>query len=165
MSGLAIAPPPQRRIWGPAGAKTYHEHVLRAGHHKLQALSIEAKEPTWETEYSMDENRSKGMAKNIAGKIEGAAGDVTSDAKIQASGSLPQTEGTAQDLTGRVSEVVRDIAGDASAALAQAFEAGARYYEEANRTAERRVEDNALVALLVAGAAGYALAWLIHGRR
>jgi uncharacterized protein YjbJ (UPF0337 family) len=113
----------------------------------------------------MDENRLKGTATNVAGKVESAAGDVTGDAKTQASGSLPQAEGAAQDLMGQASEVVRDVAGDASEALAQAFEAGARYYDEGNRAVERRIEDNALVALLVAGLAGYALAWLIHGRR
>lgn len=113
----------------------------------------------------MDENRTKGTAKNIAGRVEGAVGDLTGDAKIQASGLSRQVEGAAQDLLGQATDMVRDAAGDASNAVGHAFEAGARYYDEGNRAVERRIEDNALLTLVIATAAGYALAWFIHGRR
>lgn len=113
----------------------------------------------------MDENRVKGTAKNVAGKVESAVGDLTGDAKNMAAGYARQIEGAAQDLAGQAKEAVRGTVDDASAALGHAAETGARYYDEGNRAVARGIEGNPLSALLAAAAAGYALAWLVHGRR
>jgi hypothetical protein len=40
-----------------------------------------------------------------------------------------------------------------------------RYIREGQRAVTQRVAGNPLFALLMAGVAGYALAWLIHGER
>ena len=111
----------------------------------------------------MNEEQPKGTAKDMGGTVEGAARDVTTNTNTQ--GGVRHETGAVQDLVGEVTQVARDVAEDASAALARAFEAGARYYGKGTRELERRIEDNALLAVLAAGAAGYALAWLIHGRR
>jgi uncharacterized protein YjbJ (UPF0337 family) len=49
----------------------------------------------------MDKDRIVGSANDIGGKLEGAVGDATGDAKTQASGLAREATGTAQDLYGQ----------------------------------------------------------------
>ena len=61
----------------------------------------------------MDKDSIIGSAKDIGGKIEGAVGDATGDAKMQASGHVREAAGTAQDLYGQAKDAARSV-GDAA---------------------------------------------------
>ena len=49
----------------------------------------------------MDKDRIVGSAKDFAGKVEGAVGDMTGDAKKQAEGRAREAAGTVQNLYGQ----------------------------------------------------------------
>ena len=48
----------------------------------------------------MDKDRIAGSAKDFAGKVEGAVGDIAGDAKTQAAGRAREATGTVQNLYG-----------------------------------------------------------------
>jgi uncharacterized protein YjbJ (UPF0337 family) len=85
----------------------------------------------------MDKDRIAGSAKDFGGKVEGAAGSMAGDAKTQASGLAREVEGLVQNLYSQAEE---------------AF---------GNSAVAKKVEDNPLGALLVAGGIGFALAMLM----
>jgi hypothetical protein len=86
---------------------------------------------------------------------------------------------TADDLLDQVRNALQDVAGSASGAARDAYNQGSRYvrqvreqYPEAEQyirdgqqAVTHRVTENPLIALFMAGVAGYALAWMIHGQR
>jgi uncharacterized protein YjbJ (UPF0337 family) len=86
---------------------------------------------------AMDKDRIAGSAKDFAGKVEGAVGSMAGDAKTQASGLVREVEGLVQNLYGQAEDA----------------------YE--NSAVAKKVEDNPLGALLVAGGIGFALAMLM----
>jgi len=85
---------------------------------------------------------------------------------------------TAEDLLDRVRDALLDVADSASGAARDAYDQGSRfvrqvreqypeaeqYIREGQQAVTHRVTENPLVALFMAGIAGYALGWLIHGR-
>ena len=85
----------------------------------------------------MDKDRIAGSAKDFAGKVEGTAGSMAGDAKTQASGVAREAEGTVQNLYGQAKDA----------------------YEHS--AVAKKVQDNPLGALLVAGGIGFALAMLM----
>ena len=91
----------------------------------------------------MDENRIKGAARNIGGKLQDTAGDLTGDTETQARGKANEALGTAQNTLGSAI----DTAGDWSENLAA--------------TAKERP----LLALFAAVSVGYMLRLLTHARR
>jgi ElaB/YqjD/DUF883 family membrane-anchored ribosome-binding protein len=93
---------------------------------------------------------------------------------------LDQTEqDPTEQLLDQVRDALQDVTDSVSGALGGAYDQGSRYvrqardqYPEADRyiregqqAVTRHVTENPLLALFMAGVAGYALAWLIHGRR
>src|SRR5689334_20157771 len=66
----------------------------------------------------MDKDRIAGAAKDAAGKVEGAFGNVLGDSKTEASGRAREAAGTVQNLYGQAKDVVRD-ASDAAASYAK----------------------------------------------
>lgn len=84
---------------------------------------------------------------------------------------------TADDLLDQVREALSDVAGSASEAARKAYDQGeryvrqarerypeaGRYYQAGRQAVSQRVTESPWLALFVAGAAGYALAWMIHG--
>jgi len=88
-----------------------------------------------------------------------------------------QGESTAEGLVGQATEAVRNVAESASELAQDAYETGARYvregrdrYPEASRyisegsrIVSRPIEHNPLVAILIAGAVGYLVGYMIHG--
>jgi uncharacterized protein YjbJ (UPF0337 family) len=110
--------------------------------------------PSWWTADQFSEcwNRVAGSAKDFAGKVEGDVGSMTGDAKTQASGLAREAEGTVQNLYGQAKDAARD-ATDAAVGLAKdAYE---------NSAVAKKVQDNPLGALMVAGGIGFALAMLM----
>ncbi len=91
----------------------------------------------------MDENRIKGAARDIGGKVQDTVGGLTGDTETQARGKANEALGTAQNTIGSAI----DTAGDWSDSLAE--------------TAKERP----LLALLAAVSVGYVLRLLTHTRR
>lgn len=90
----------------------------------------------------MSENRVEGAFQNVAGKVQDAAGGLTGDAKTQAEGKARQFAGKAQGTYGDAANQAREIAASVS----------------------RNVEQQPLVALLVAGVIGYMVGWVTSRR-
>ena len=109
----------------------------------------------------MDKDRVAGSAKDFAGKVEGAVGDATGDAKTQASGRMREASGTMQNLYGQAKDAARDL-GDAATGYAKdAYENSGDTFREGSQAVARKVQDNPLGSLLVAGGIGFALALLM----
>src|SRR5215217_4085602 len=100
-----------------------------------------------------------------------------SGAATQPTQVAPARGAPPEDGVGQATETVRNVAESASELAQDAYERGARYvrdgmdrYPEAGRSiregaqaVSRPVEQYPLTALLLAGAVGYLLAYLIHG--
>jgi hypothetical protein len=88
-------------------------------------------------------------------------------------------QGSTEHVLAQVREALNDVAGSAAEVAGSVYSRGERYarqareqYPEAERyiregqqAVTHRVTESPLLALFVAGAIGYALAWLIHGER
>jgi hypothetical protein len=93
-------------------------------------------------------------------------------------GSQPEQD-IAERLLDQVRETLRDVADGASNATQGVYNRGEhyarqareqypeaeRYVREGQQAVTQRLTENPLLALFVAGTMGYALAWMIHGRR
>jgi uncharacterized protein YjbJ (UPF0337 family) len=62
---------------------------------------------------SMDKDRIKGKAEDIAGRAKRQVGEWTGDEKTQAEGAMDQAKGKARNAVGKVKDAARDIADDA----------------------------------------------------
>ena len=112
----------------------------------------------------MDNDRMEGAARNLGGKVEEKAGDLLGDNETKASGVVDQLTGSAQNIYGSAKETARQVAGDAPRYLDDAIDSGARYYRQGSQAVRDRVGNVPLTEIMMAAAAGYFLAWLIHGR-
>jgi uncharacterized protein YjbJ (UPF0337 family) len=109
----------------------------------------------------MDKDRIAGSAKDIAGKVEGTVGDMAGDAQAQAAGRVREAAGTVQNLYGQAKDAARDV-GDAAAGYAKdAYENSGETFREGSEVVAKKVQDNPLGALLIAGGIGFALAMLM----
>lgn len=111
----------------------------------------------------MDKDRIVGSAKEFAGRVEGAVGDVAGDAKTQASGRAREAAGSVQNLYGQAKDAVSEVGETAAAYAKDAYESGGETLRDGSQALAKRVSDNPLGALLVAGGIGFALA-LLMGR-
>jgi uncharacterized protein YjbJ (UPF0337 family) len=109
----------------------------------------------------MDKDRIAGSAKDFAGKVEGAVGDVTGDAKTQASGRTREAAGTVQNLYGQAKDAARDISDAATSYAKDAYENSGDNLRDGSQMVAKKVQDNPLGSLLVAGGIGFALALLM----
>ena len=109
----------------------------------------------------MDKDRIAGSAKDFASKVEGDVGSMTGDAKTQASGLAREAEGTVQNLYGQAKDAARD-ATDAAVGMAKdAYENSGDTLRDGSQVVAKKVQDNPLGALLIAGGIGFALAMLM----
>ena len=109
----------------------------------------------------MDKDRIAGSAQDFAGKVEGAVGDMTGNAQTQAAGRVREAEGTVQNLYGQAKDTARD-AGEAAVNYAKdAYEHSGETLRDGSQAVAKRVQDNPLGALLIAGGIGFALALLM----
>ena len=92
----------------------------------------------------MDEDRIKGAATNIGGKVKDAVGGLTGDTKTQAEGKLDQATGQLQNTVGSAKYAVREGASTAGAKL------------------DSFMSEKPMASLLIAVGAGYVLARLMH---
>lgn len=109
----------------------------------------------------MDNDRIVGTAKEFAGRAEGAVGDVAGDAQTQASGKAREAAGTVQNLYGQAKDAVRDAADTATSYAKDAYENSGDTLRDGSQALSKKVQDNPLGALLVAGGIGFALALLM----
>jgi uncharacterized protein YjbJ (UPF0337 family) len=109
----------------------------------------------------MDKDRIAGSAKDFAGKVEGVVGDATGDAQTQASGRLREATGTVQNLYGQAKDAARDLGDAASGYAKDAYANSGDTLRDGSEAVARKVQDNPLGSLLVAGGIGFALALLM----
>jgi uncharacterized protein YjbJ (UPF0337 family) len=110
---------------------------------------------------AMDKDRIAGSAKDFAGKVEGTVGDIAGDAKTQASGRAREAAGAVQDLYGQAKDAARDVSDAAVVYAKGAYENSGDSLRDGSQAVARKVQDNPLGALLVAGGIGFALAMLM----
>jgi len=92
----------------------------------------------------MDEDRIKGTATNVGGKVKDAAGGLLGDSKTQAEGKADQASGQLQNAYGSAKDTAREGA-DALSTQVDSF-----------------VKEQPMMALLGAVGIGYVLARLMH---
>ncbi|MBU6464312.1 MAG: CsbD family protein [Bradyrhizobium sp.] len=105
----------------------------------------------------MDKDRIAGSAKDFAGRVEDAVGDAAEDAKTRASGRMREATGAVQNLYGQAKDAARNV-GDAAR---DAYENSGDTLRDGSQAVARKVQDNPLGSLLVAGGIGFALALLM----
>jgi uncharacterized protein YjbJ (UPF0337 family) len=110
---------------------------------------------------AMDKDRISGSAKDVAGKVEGAVGNMTGNAQTQAAGRAREAAGSMQNLYGQAKDTARD-AGEAAVNYAKdAYENSGETLRDGTQAVAKKVQDNPLGALLIAGGIGFALALLM----
>ncbi len=109
----------------------------------------------------MDKDRIVGSAKDFAGKVEGAVGDAAGDSKTEASGRAREATGTVQNLYGQAKDAARDASDAAVSYAKDAFGNSGDTFRDGSQAVAKKVQDNPLGALLVAGGIGFALAMLM----
>jgi uncharacterized protein YjbJ (UPF0337 family) len=109
----------------------------------------------------MDKDRIAGSAKEFAGKVEGTVGDVAGDAKTQGSGRAREAAGTVQNLYGQAKDAARDVSDAAASYAKDAFANSGDHFRDSSQVVAKKVQDNPLGSLLVAGGIGFALALLM----
>lgn len=131
----------------------------------------------------MNSDEFKGGVRYVAGKAEKAVGDAVDSRDWRVDGVVDQVAGAAQHTYGRARSVVEDAidaAPDlADEAIDRAKVAGRRIADGAKVAGERiadgaqrggqatvqAVEDSPVLWAAAAALGGYALGWLVHGRR
>jgi uncharacterized protein YjbJ (UPF0337 family) len=120
----------------------------------------------------MDNDRMKATVHELSDKIQDASGGVADYAKGQtkklsasAEGPIHEAYGQAKDAARGVSDGASALAEGASAVAGNAYDRSGRYLREANRAVGGQIGDNTLTALLLAGAAGYLLSYIVHSGR
>lgn len=92
----------------------------------------------------MDEDRIKGSASDIGGKVKDAAGDLLGDNKMQAEGKADQVSGQLQNAYGSAKDTLREGA------------------DTIGEQVDSLLKERPMVALLGAVGVGYVLARLMH---
>jgi uncharacterized protein YjbJ (UPF0337 family) len=108
-------------------------------------------------ERNMDTDRIKGAGRDIYGRGEEAVGSLTGDNQTRGRGMMDQAAGQAQNAYGKAKDTARDMTD-------QAMEAGEHYYDQSTRAIRDTVQSQPIGSLLIAAAAGFALAWMMQGR-
>ena len=109
----------------------------------------------------MDKDRIAGSAKDVAGKVEGAVGDMAGDAQAQAAGRAREAAGKVENLYGQAKDAARDATDAAVGYARDAYDNSGDTFREGSEVVAKKVQDNPLGALLVAGGIGFALAMLM----
>jgi uncharacterized protein YjbJ (UPF0337 family) len=109
----------------------------------------------------MDKDRIAGSSKDFAGKVEGAVSEIAGDSKSQAAGRARETAGTVQNLYGQAKDAARDATDAAVSYAKDAYENSGDTFHDGSQALAKKVQDNPLGSLLIAGAIGFALALLM----
>jgi uncharacterized protein YjbJ (UPF0337 family) len=109
----------------------------------------------------VDKDRIAGSAKDFVGKAESTVGNIAGDARTQAAGGIREATGTAQNLYGQAKDAARDVTDAAAGYVKGAYENSGDTFRDGSQAIAKKVQDNPLGSLLVAGAIGFAMALLI----
>jgi hypothetical protein len=88
--------------------------------------------------------------------------DGTNQRGSQGRGSNQANKGSDESLYGQATEALSDVADRASDLWDDAYDQGERYYRQGSR-AVAKIDGSTVTVMLLAGAIGYAIAWMIHG--
>ena len=103
-------------------------------------------------------------AYNNAGSHTSKAQDAVKGAAGAASDTVKDAYNNPDRYVGGARDAVQNAAGAAQGYAQDVYNNSGDYYRQGVDTVAHKVEENPLVALLIAGAVGYGLALLIHGR-
>src|ERR1700687_2964394 len=109
----------------------------------------------------MDKDRIAGSAKDVAGKVESAVGDMAGDTKTQAAGRAREASGTVKNLYRHAKDGARDGTDAAVSYAKDAYENSGDTLRDGSQAVAKTARDNPLGALLIAGGIGFALALLM----
>ena len=109
----------------------------------------------------MDKDRIAGSARDFTGKVQGAVGDIAGDAKTQTAGRASEAAGTAQNLYGQAKDAARDATDAAVSYAKDAYGNSGETFRDGSQAIAKKVQDNPLGSLLIAGGIGFALALLM----
>src|SRR5205814_10528382 len=86
---------------------------------------------------------------------------MTGDSKTEASGRMREAAGTVQNLYGQAKDAAREATETATSYAKDAYETGGDTFRDSSQAVAKKVQENPLGALLVAGGIGFALALLM----
>lgn len=109
----------------------------------------------------MDKDRIGGAAQELAGQAEGMVGDITGDAQTEAAGRAREAAGTVQNLYGQAKDKARGAADMATGYAKQVYASGGDTFRDNSEALAKKIQENPLGSVLVAGAIGFALALLM----
>ena len=109
----------------------------------------------------MDKDRIAGSAKDFAGRVEGTVGDIAGDAKTEAAGRVREATGTAQNLYGQAKDAAREATDAAVSYAKDTYGNSGDTFRDGSQAIAKKVRDNPLGSMLIAGAIGFALALLM----
>ena len=92
----------------------------------------------------MDKDRIAGSAKDIAGKLEGAVGDIAGNAQTQAAGHAREATGTVQNLYGQAKDAARDATDAAASYARDAYENSGDTLRDGSQAVAKKVRRNPL---------------------
>jgi uncharacterized protein YjbJ (UPF0337 family) len=114
----------------------------------------------------MENDRIAGSAKDFTGRLEGAVGDIARDARTEAAGRVREATGTAQNLYGQAKDAAREATDAAVDYAKDAYENSGDTFRDGSQAIAKKVQDNPLGSMLIAGAIGFVLAqWLTRPPR
>src|SRR6478735_1524077 len=89
----------------------------------------------------MENDRIAGSAKDFAGKLEGAVGDIAGDAKTEAAGRVREATGTAQNLYGQAKDAAREATDAAVNYAKDAYENSGDTFHDGSQAIAKKVQD------------------------
>jgi uncharacterized protein YjbJ (UPF0337 family) len=114
----------------------------------------------------MENDRIAGSAKEFAGKVGDTVGNNAGDPKTQAAGRVREATGTAQNLYGQAKDAAREATDAAVDYAKDAYENSGDTFRDGSQAIAKKVQDNPLGSMLIAGAVGFVLAqWLTRPPR
>jgi len=112
----------------------------------------------------MDKDRIAGSAKDFAGKVEGAVGDMAGDARTRPR-PRPRGCGLGAEPVRPGKDAARDATDAAVSYAKDAYDNSGETFRDGSQAVAKKVQDNPLGSLLIAGGIGFALAMLMTRRR
>lgn len=114
----------------------------------------------------------EGSFDQAVGTVQGAAGDVLGDHKMQAEGKFnelkgkaEQAYGKAKDVYGKASETVKELYEKAPETAREARERAARIAGESTAKVRQTVQEQPVAVLAGGIALGFVVGWLLSGRK
>ena len=109
----------------------------------------------------MNNDRIAGSAKDFAGKVEATVGGIAGDARTEAAGRAREATGTVQNMYGQAKDAARDAADAAVSYAKDAYDNSGDAFRDGSQAIAKKVQDNPISAMLIAGGIGFALALLL----